>query len=76
MERAVLVCEGPQILPAQLSLDDQDDALPLELMNLEDAERHLLASALRRYDRNVDKVAEALGLSRSACYRRIEKHGL
>jgi transcriptional regulator of acetoin/glycerol metabolism len=36
----------------------------------------LVGKALRRYDGNISQAAEALGLSRSALYRRIEKYGL
>jgi two-component system NtrC family response regulator len=31
---------------------------------------------MRRYDGNIAKAAKALGLSRAALYRRIEKYGL
>jgi DNA-binding NtrC family response regulator len=45
-------------------------------MSLEDVERFLIKSTLARFDGNASKAAEALGLSRSAFYRRLEKHGL
>jgi transcriptional regulator of acetoin/glycerol metabolism len=45
-------------------------------MNLEDVERFLIKKTLARCDGNAMKAAEALGLSRSAFYRRLEKHGL
>jgi len=43
---------------------------------LEDAERALIRSAIRRNGGSVQAAAEALGLSRSAMYRRLEKLGL
>jgi transcriptional regulator of acetoin/glycerol metabolism len=48
----------------------------LEDLPLEDVERVLIHKALARYGGNVSQAAHALGLSRSALYRRLEKHGL
>jgi len=45
-------------------------------MELEEVERFLIKKALARFDGNALRAAEALGLSRSAFYRRLEKHGL
>ena len=45
-------------------------------MSLEEVERLLIRKALARYGGNVSRAAEALGLSRSALYRRLQKHGL
>jgi transcriptional regulator of acetoin/glycerol metabolism len=48
----------------------------LEEMSLEDVESFLIKKALDRYDGNVSEAADALGLSRSALYRRFQKYGL
>ena len=45
-------------------------------MSLEEVERVLITKALARYDGNVSHAAQALGLSRSALYRRLQRHGL
>ena len=45
-------------------------------MSLEEVERILIRKALARYGGNVSQAARALGLSRSALYRRMEKFGL
>ena len=45
-------------------------------MTLEEVERALVEKALKRFGGNVSRAADALGLSRSALYRRLEKHGL
>ena len=45
-------------------------------MSLEEVERCLIKKALARYDGNVSRAAEALGLSRSALYRRLQRYGL
>jgi DNA-binding NtrC family response regulator len=48
----------------------------IEAMSLEDAERLLIRTALRRAGGNVNAAADTLGLSRSAMYRRLEKLGI
>jgi DNA-binding NtrC family response regulator len=45
-------------------------------MPLEDVERHIIRKALERHGGNVSHAAEALGVSRSALYRRLQKYGL
>jgi transcriptional regulator of acetoin/glycerol metabolism len=45
-------------------------------MSLEDVERVLITKALARFEGNVTAAADALGLSRSALYRRLQRHGL
>jgi transcriptional regulator of acetoin/glycerol metabolism len=47
-----------------------------EQMTLDEAERYLIQKALGRVDGNVSQAAEALGLSRSALYRRLQRFGL
>jgi DNA-binding NtrC family response regulator len=48
----------------------------LEEMSLDEVERHLIQRTLARNDSNVSQAAKALGLSRSALYRRLQKYGL
>ncbi len=45
-------------------------------MSLESMEAVLIRKALQRFQGNVTQAAEALGLSRGALYRRMEKHGI
>jgi two-component system response regulator RegA len=45
-------------------------------LNLDDLERRAIARALSLYEGNVSHAAQALGLTRPALYRRIERHGL
>ena len=56
--------------------DWRDDSARLEDMSLEDVEAFLIKKALARHDGNARKAAEALGLSRSAFYRRLQHYGL
>ena len=48
----------------------------LEDMSLEEVESFLIRKTLSRYDNNVSQAASALGLSRSALYRRIQRYGI
>jgi len=45
-------------------------------VTLEQMEKHMIEKALTAYKGNISKVADALGLSRAALYRRLDKHGL
>ena len=48
----------------------------LEDMSLEEVESFLIRKTLSRYENNVSQAASALGLSRSALYRRIQRYGI
>ena len=48
----------------------------IEDMSLEEVEAFLIKKALGRFDGNARRAAEALGLSRSAFYRRLQHYGL
>src|SRR5271169_1054016 len=77
LERAVLMCRGREIQPADLGLNLQrTGSQNLEELSLEAVEALLIRKALQRFDGNVSQAAEALGLSRGALYRRMEKYGL
>jgi DNA-binding NtrC family response regulator len=77
IERGVLLATGPQVKAADLGLRAATGgAARLEEMSLDDVEHHLIQRTLSRHDGNVSQAAKALGLSRSAMYRRLQKHGL
>jgi DNA-binding NtrC family response regulator len=77
IERAVLMAQGPQIKASDLGLTSaRDDSPRLEDMSLEEVEAFLIKKALARSDGNARRAAEALGLSRSAFYRRLQQYGL
>jgi DNA-binding NtrC family response regulator len=77
IERAVLLAQGDQIRPADLGLRAGTSAAArLEDLPLEDVEKVLIQKALSRFEGNVSRAAQALGLSRSALYRRIASYGL
>ncbi len=88
MERAVVLAGDGPIDVAALSLDLTGDAAPpagggsdpaehsAGSFDLDRSERAMIAAALHAHRHNVTHAARALGLSRSALYRRMERHGL
>jgi DNA-binding NtrC family response regulator len=83
VERAVLMARGPAVTEDDLGLHSPRAAsspagageFPMDL-TLEGAERLLIQRALARFNGNVSRAAEALGVSRSALYRRLQYYGL
>ncbi|MEO6195911.1 MAG: sigma-54 dependent transcriptional regulator [Thermoanaerobaculia bacterium] len=85
IERAVLVIDGDRLdagdLVALSGLEEREarggTALPSPgTMTLDEMEKAMIVKCMRHYEGNVTRVAEALGLSRAALYRRFEKYGL
>ena len=77
VERAVLMSTSSQIQVSDLGLEsDKASSAKIEEMSLEEVEYLLIKKALARHSGNISHAAEALGLSRSALYRRMEKYGL
>ena len=82
VERALLMCAGDVVHAADLLLAGSggsvrsDGGGRFDDLSLEEAERYLIQRALDRYSGNVSDAARALGLSRSAFYRRLAHHGL
>ncbi|HTC34566.1 MAG TPA: sigma-54 dependent transcriptional regulator [Bryobacteraceae bacterium] len=77
IERAVLMAQDSQIKPADLALRSGREGSPrLEDMSIEEVEAFLIKKALARHNGNVSHAANALGLSRSALYRRLQRYGM
>ena len=84
IERAVLVRGGRSLdVDDVFAVRDVDareprgDALPeAGSMTLDEIEQRMIAKCMKHYDGNVSRAAEALGLSRAALYRRLEKYGM
>jgi len=84
IERAVLVLDGERLDASHLrALEElgaeRERAVALPhpgAMTLDEIERAMIERALRQFDGNLTRAAEALGVSRTALYRRLQKHGL
>jgi DNA-binding NtrC family response regulator len=78
VERALLLAGESVVGPGDLNLQpgrSNGDA-HLEQMTLEEVERHLIQRALTRSAGQISGAAKALGLSRSALYRRLQHFGI
>jgi DNA-binding NtrC family response regulator len=73
IERAALLATGNRIAPEQLNLPQQAAAAA---RNLDEPSREAVEAALGKADGVVSRAAQALGLSRQALYRRMERYGL
>ncbi|HEX4488905.1 MAG TPA: sigma-54 dependent transcriptional regulator [Terriglobales bacterium] len=77
LERAVLMARSDELHAADLGLNlSRTNSQNLEELSLEAVEAILIRKALQRFQGNVSQAADALGLSRGALYRRMEKYGL
>jgi len=77
VERAVLLSAGDSIRVSDLSLrSTREPTQKLEDLSLEEVESFLIRKAIDRYGGNISQAADALGLSRSALYRRLQKYGI
>ncbi|WP_303310030.1 sigma-54 dependent transcriptional regulator [Hymenobacter sp. BT730] len=86
VERAVLVSGKDELGPEEFQAQFQKTpvkvtAAPGELpavgsMTLDELEAQMIRKSMDHYAGNVSKVAKALGLSRGALYRRLEKYDI
>lgn len=84
VERTVLISERDQLIAEDFenSLHPgvkklQDGTLPeIGSMTIEEMEKEMILKAMQHYNNQVSKAAKALGLTRSAMYRRLEKYGI
>lgn len=76
IERALILGEGSEIGEADFQLGRPSSGGEFSTLNLEDIERRAVVRALETAQGNISHAALALGITRAALYRRIEKFGL
>jgi DNA-binding NtrC family response regulator len=76
LERAVILADRDQLGAGDFELDRGRAPASRASLNLEENERRLVTTALEQTSGNVSRAADALGITRAALYRRIEKFGL
>ena len=84
LERAVLVRDARTLdvgdLAAVAGMDpatvEREVLPPVGAMTLDEIEKAMIQKSMRHHAGNVSRVAQALGLSRAALYRRLEKYGI
>ncbi|HEX5074805.1 MAG TPA: sigma-54 dependent transcriptional regulator [Gemmatimonadaceae bacterium] len=76
IERSVLLAQGDLVRSGDLGLRAGTPGMAprIEDLTLDEVEKLVIQKALSRFDGNVSQAAKALGLSRSALYRRLETH--
>jgi DNA-binding NtrC family response regulator len=84
IERAVLVSTRDELragdfqAAAEMEARERplDSLPPVGSMTMDELERAMIQKSLAFHNRNLSRVAESLGLSRAALYRRLEKYGI
>lgn len=90
VERAVILCNSDKLGNSDFQLNNvvedtavqsseitkQSSAETSPELNLDKIEKHTIETALKQHVYNISHTAKALGLTRAALYRRMEKHGL
>lgn len=78
MERALILCEGAQIVATDLHLPapPQPTVADAQAQTLEDMERQMVVRAMNECGGNMSAVAQRLGISRQTLYNKIRKYGL
>jgi len=76
VERAVILADGDELTAADFSLLQAREPVGTGALNLEANERQLVETAIRQAGGNISHAASALGITRAALYRRIEKFDL
>jgi two-component system NtrC family response regulator len=80
VERTLLMNQGKPLTKKEFEACVTSSPSAMESIvasgSIEDAERTLITNAIEKYQGNMSKVASALGISRGALYRRLEKYGI
>ncbi len=82
IERAVLMSDKPALDAVDFEVTaemeprevERDVLPPVGSMTMDEIEKAMIVKSLKHHNGNVSKVAQALGLSRAALYRRFEKY--
>ncbi|MBC6989057.1 sigma-54-dependent transcriptional regulator [Hymenobacter sp. BT491] len=86
VERAVILAEGNVLRPQDFSFSAMETPLPQPGLSvpgfaegplqLNEVEKNTILRVIERHNGNITKAAKELGITRTALYRRLEKHDL
>jgi two-component system, NtrC family, response regulator HydG len=79
VERAVILCKNKILTPEDFILKEKSAKVLLNqepFIRVEDYEKKAISSALNKFNGNLSKSAEELGIARSTLYRKIARFGM
>ena len=86
VERAIILAEGNVLRPQDFSFSAMETPVPTPNLGLADyatgplqlqeVEKNTILRVIERHNGNITKAAKELGITRTALYRRLEKHDL
>jgi DNA-binding NtrC family response regulator len=77
IERATLLAGDTLVSAADLTFRPANDTSGrIDDLSLDEVEKLLISKTIARFNGNVSLAANALGVSRSALYRRLQRYGL
>ena len=76
VERAVIMSDGDLLQPEDLMRGQTGQEHQPETMKIDDIERTAIINAMQKGYKNMNQVAEEVGLSRSTLFRKIKKYGI
>jgi DNA-binding NtrC family response regulator len=74
IERAVVVCKGPKIMPTDLPIFRPEHTTPLPNNTLTEVEKAHIQQILKENEWNISKSATILGIDRSTLYSKIKRY--
>lgn len=80
VERAIIMAESSVLQPEDFFFATNgrgdEEGVVFDNLNLEDVEKLVIRKALEKYEGNITRAAEELGLTRASLYRRLDKYGI
>ena len=76
IEKAVILAEGDRIRPSDFLFMENDMTMMNEAETLEEMERKMIISTLKKNNNSQTITAEQLGITRQTLYNKIKKYGI
>ena len=76
IERGVILCEGPELGPGDLRLEESGSGLRKDSYRLEEVEKTAIFRAMKKCRGNHSRAAQMLDISRTTLYAKLKKYGL
>jgi transcriptional regulator with PAS, ATPase and Fis domain len=80
VERGVIMADSSVLQPEDFFFASNghggEEGVVFDNLNLEDVEKLVIRKALEKYEGNITRAADELGLTRASLYRRLDKYGI